>query len=139
MTSLQLKLSGNLSILCMWINLPIYINLLTHWLVFILQWIKLILLYYNAIIRISKNRNDVLTMSITLFSWSFDTTHILGILLQIICLIEQENVGQYIIIYRVSQKKLHLFLEGRSTPKFWARNKSRGCFGILRFSALKCI
>ena len=28
-------------------------------------------------------------------------------------------------------KKLHLVLEGCSTPKFWARNKSRGCFGIL--------
>ena len=39
--------------------------------------------------------------------------------------------------YRVSQKKLHLFLEGCSTPKFWARNKSRGCFGILRFSAFQ--
>jgi len=37
----------------------------------------------------------------------------------------------------VSQKKLHLFLEGCSTPKFWARNKSQGCFGILRFSAFQ--
>ena len=42
-------------------------------------------------------------------------------------------------MYRVSHKKCYLVLEGRSTPKFWARNKSRGCFGILRFSALKCI
>ena len=28
--------------------------------------------------------------------------------------------------YRVSQKILHLILEGCSTPKFWARNKSWG-------------
>ena len=39
--------------------------------------------------------------------------------------------------YRVSHKKLYLVLEGCSTPKFWARNKSRGCFGILRFSAFQ--
>ena len=41
--------------------------------------------------------------------------------------------------YRVSHKKLYLVLEGRSTPKFWARNEIQGCFRILRFSALKCI
>ena len=36
-------------------------------------------------------------------------------------------------------KKLYIVLEGRSSLKFWARNKSQGCFGILRFSALNCI
>ena len=46
---------------------------------------------------------------------------------------------EFFIIYRVSHKKLYLVLEGCSTTKFWARNKSWGCFGILRFSALKCI
>ena len=45
----------------------------------------------------------------------------------------------FCIYYRVSQKKFCFVLEGRSTHKFWARTKSRGCFGILRFSALKCI
>ena len=44
-----------------------------------------------------------------------------------------KNVLQIGYMYRVSQKKLHIVLEGRSTPKFWARNKSWGCFGILRF------
>ena len=39
--------------------------------------------------------------------------------------------------YRVSHKKWHLVLEGCSTPQFWARNKSWGCFGILRFSAFQ--
>ena len=40
-------------------------------------------------------------------------------------------------IYSVSRKKLYLILEGQSTPKFWARNISRGCFGILWFSAFQ--
>ena len=42
-----------------------------------------------------------------------------------------------LIFYRVSHKKLYLVLEGCSTPKFWARNKSQWCFGILRFSAFQ--
>ena len=44
---------------------------------------------------------------------------------------------QSLFLYRVSHKKLHLVLEGCSTPKFWARNKSQVCFGILRFSAFQ--
>ena len=42
------------------------------------------------------------------------------------------------VLQGVPQKIIHC-LEGGNTPKFWARNKSWGCFGILRFSALKCI
>ena len=40
------------------------------------------------------------------------------------------------VLQGVPQKMLPC-LEGPSTPKFWARNKSRGCFGILRFSTFQ--
>ena len=39
--------------------------------------------------------------------------------------------------YKVSQKKCTFVLGGHSTYKFWARIKSQGCFGILRFSAFQ--
>ena len=47
------------------------------------------------------------------------------------------QISDFINVYRVSHKKWHLVLEGCSIPKFWARNKSRGCFGILRFSTFQ--